>query len=101
MKEAQDTTGPPVLPRLWPHALTDRALHDGLEGRVLAEHPEWVQESEACEPCVAHYRRLLKERVTREERLRESLERAAVAAERLKLIISRLREWSLKQGVKH
>lgn len=49
--------------------LTDRAAHDRLEQPVLAviraEHPEWVNESEACAPCVSHYRKLLHERMTR------------------------------------
>ncbi|MCA1616387.1 MAG: hypothetical protein LC800_20275 [Acidobacteria bacterium] len=55
--------------------LTERALHDELEGRALAgirsEHPEWAGEDGSCERCVAHYRKLLQERLTREERVRE------------------------------
>jgi hypothetical protein len=53
--------------------LTDRALHDALEEPVLAaisaEHPEWSSVDGACQPCVNHYRSLLRERLTREARL--------------------------------
>jgi hypothetical protein len=53
--------------------LTDRALHDALEEPVLAairaEHPEWSSVDGACQPCVNHYRNLLRERLTREARL--------------------------------
>ena len=54
--------------------LTDRALHDRLEESVLAsiraEHPEWSDGDGACQPCVQHYRKFLRERLTRAERLR-------------------------------
>ena len=57
-------------------ALTDRALHDRLEEPVLvairAEHPEWSDGDGACRPCVRHYRKLLDDRLTRDERLRAS-----------------------------
>ncbi len=49
--------------------LTDRALHDALEEPVLAairaEHPEWSSIDGACQPCVSHYRSLLRERLAR------------------------------------
>lgn len=61
------------------------------------EHPEWAGESECCKPCVAHYRRLLKERLTREELLREQSRRWP---HRLKLMISRMRVGFLKIVVK-
>lgn len=55
--------------------LTDRAAHDALEERVLeairAEHPDWESDDEACQPCVTHYRSLIKGRASRSERLRE------------------------------
>jgi len=55
------------------HTLTDRKAHDALEEQVLKsirdEHPEWTNGSGACEPCVGHYRQLLKERATREEKV--------------------------------
>lgn len=58
--------------------LTDRALHDALEEPVLAairaEHPEWSGVDGVCEPCVEHYRRLLRERLTREESTRVQTE---------------------------
>ena len=83
--------------------LTERALHDELEGLVLAairaEHPEWAEGGEACEPCVAHYRRLLRGRVTREQRLRERSRRRW--PQRLMLMLRRLRGWSYKLVVKH
>ena len=54
--------------------LTDRALHDELEGRVLdairAEHPEWVGEGGACAPCTKHYRGILKSRASRAQQLK-------------------------------
>lgn len=59
--------------------LTDRKAHDALEEQVLKsirdEHPEWTDDSGACEPCVGLYRQLLKERETREERVRAHLRR--------------------------
>ena len=59
--------------------LTDREGHDALEQQVLKsirdEHPEWTDESGACEPCVNHFRQLLEERVTREERALAALRR--------------------------
>ena len=55
--------------------LTDRALHDLVEDSVLhaigARHPEWATADEECRPCVEEYRRLLSDRQTRSERLRE------------------------------
>ena len=67
--------------------LTDRAQHDELEGRVLAsirsEHPEWAGGDGGCERCVARYRELLRERLTREERLRELSSRRPAWLERL------------------
>ncbi|MBA2501621.1 MAG: hypothetical protein H0V27_01960 [Pyrinomonadaceae bacterium] len=55
--------------------LTDRALHDLIEDSVLqaisVRHPEWVAADEECRPCVDEYRRLLNDRQTRFERLRE------------------------------
>ncbi len=61
--------------------LTDRMSHDNLEERVLAaigsEHPEWVDESGKCEPCITEYRSHLKRRAIRleEERERQSRKR--------------------------
>jgi hypothetical protein len=53
--------------------LTDRRVHDALEEQVLksigSEHPEWTNGSGACEPCIKHYRQLLDDRSTREERV--------------------------------
>lgn len=53
--------------------LTDRKAHEALEEQVLKsirdEHPEWANRSGACEPCISHYRQILKERATREERV--------------------------------
>ncbi len=53
--------------------LTDRALHDQLEESILAsiqaEHPEWSDRDGACQPCVQHYRKFLRERMGRAERL--------------------------------
>ncbi|MFN2456149.1 MAG: hypothetical protein ABR577_18245 [Pyrinomonadaceae bacterium] len=55
--------------------LTDRALHDSIEERVLdsirADHSEWIQADGACQPCLSEYRRLLVNRQTRAEQLRE------------------------------
>jgi hypothetical protein len=58
--------------------LTDRALHDRLEEPALAsiraEHPEWASLDGACAPCVDAYRKLLADRITRDERLRRQAE---------------------------
>lgn len=73
MKVSNVKQGPcdAMLPSLW-RTLTDREGHDALEQQVLKsirdEHPEWTDESGACEPCIKHFRQLLEERVTREER---------------------------------
>jgi hypothetical protein len=58
--------------------LTDRVLHDRLEEPALAsiraEHPEWASLDGACAPCVDAYRKLLADRITRDERLRQQAE---------------------------
>ncbi len=62
--------------------LTDRALHDSIEERVLdsirADHSEWVQADGACQPCLGEYRRLLVNRRTRSEQLREEAARTRI-----------------------
>lgn len=58
---------------------TERALHEALETAVIASireaHPEWVDERGGCGPCVGRYRKLLRDRLTREERVRASTRR--------------------------
>jgi len=58
--------------------LTDRALHDRLEEPVInairLEHPEWANADGTCAPCLSAYRKLLEDRLTRDERLHTQAE---------------------------
>ncbi len=58
--------------------LTDRALHDRMEEPVInaicSEHPQWANADGTCAPCVSAYRKLLDDRLTRDERLRAEYE---------------------------
>lgn len=78
MREMMDVTPGLQCCLLCGRTLTDRALHDRLEEPVInsirKEHPEWASADGACAPCVNAYRKLLDDRLTRNERLREQYE---------------------------
>ncbi len=77
--------------------LTERALHDDLEDRVLAaiisEHPEWVEASGECKQCITQYRELLKRR---EDRAVAEREKQSRKRRWLSLLIERFKRFPLR-----